>query len=191
MHCDGRSTSVSMYRSDVVATPASQFEDTRVLEEIKEKIGDEVESLTRELNVELPHRIEKAVELGDLRENAEYKSALERQEFVRARIGHLSRRLAELAKIDLNDMPEDRVGFGSKVRVHDLALDESDTYTIVAGDFIDFDAGHVSLESPIGRGLLGAREGDEVTVRLPAGERRLKIVELSTLPQQLAVDQGN
>lgn len=162
-----------------------------MLEEIKEKIGNEVESLTRELNVELPHRIEKAVELGDLRENAEYKSALERQEFVRARIGHLSRRLAELAKIDVDDMPADRVGYGSKVRVHDLALDESDTYTLVAGDFIDFDAGHVSLESPIGRGLLGAREGDEVTVRLPAGERRLRIVELSTLPQQLAGGEGN
>lgn len=161
-----------------------------MLEQDKEKIGAEVEALTRELHVELPQRIEKAVELGDLRENAEYKAALERQEFVRARIGHLSRRLAELAKINVDDMPADRVGFGSKVRVHDLGLDETVTYTIVAGDFIDFEAGHVSLESPIGRGLVGAREGDEVTVRLPAGERRFRIVELSTLPQQAAARQG-
>lgn len=157
-----------------------------MLEEIKDKIGAEVEALTTELNVELPHRIEKAVELGDLRENAEYKSALERQQFVQARIGQLVQRLSELAKINVDDMPMDRVGFGSKVSVHDLSLDEVFNYTIVAGDYIDLDAGHISLASPIGQGLLGARQGDEVEVALPAGQRRYRIVDLSTLPQQLA-----
>lgn len=156
-----------------------------MLEEIKEKIGAEVEALTTELNVELPHRIEKAVELGDLRENAEYKSALERQQFVQLRIGHLVQRLSELAKINVDDMPADRVGFGSTVKVRDLALDKTFSYTIVAGDYIDLDAGHISLASPIGQGLLGARKGEEVEVTLPAGKRRYRIVDLSTLPQQL------
>lgn len=156
-----------------------------MLEEIKEKIGAEVEALTTELNVELPHRIEKAVELGDLRENAEYKSALERQQFVQLRIGHLVQRLSELAKINVDDMPADRVGFGSTVKVRDLALDKAFSYTIVAGDYIDLDAGHISLASPIGQGLLGARKGEEVEVTLPAGKRRYRIVDLSTLPQQL------
>ncbi len=157
-----------------------------MLDEIKARITEEVEALTRELNVVLPDRIQKAVELGDLRENAEYKSALERQQFVQARIGHLAGRMAEISKINVADMPLDRAGFGSRLKVHDLALDTEVTFTIVAGDFIDLEAGHISLDSPIGRGLTGAREGDEVTVRLPAGERRFRVVELTTLPSQLA-----
>jgi len=156
-----------------------------MLDEIREKLEAEIETLTRELNVELPHRIEKAVELGDLRENAEYKSALERQQFVQARIGHLQKRMSELSKIDVTQMPADRVGFGSKIKVRDMALEEDVTFTIVAGDFMDLEAGHISLASPIGKGLLGAREGEEVAIELPRGERRFRVLELSTLPQQL------
>ena len=91
----------------------------------------------------------------------------------------------ELSKIDVDDLPYDRVGFGSRVEVHDPVLDEHVTFTIVAGDFIDLDAGHISMASPIGRGLLGSRKGEEVAVQLPVGERRFKIVDLVTLPQQL------
>ena len=156
-----------------------------MLDEIREKLEAEIEALTRELNVDLPHRIQKAVELGDLRENAEYKSALERQQFVQARLGHLSKRMSELSKIDISQMPSDRVGFGSKIKVRDMGLDEDVTFTIVAGDFMDLEAGHISMASPIGRGLLGAREGEEVSVELPRGERKFRILELSTLPQQL------
>ena len=156
-----------------------------MLEDIKTRISEEVDALTHELNIELPDRIKRAVELGDLRENSEYKSALERQQFVQARIGHLAWRMSELSKIDVDDVPADRVGFGSTVRVRNLATREETTFTIVAGDYIDLDAGHISLESPIGRGLLGARQGEDVSVRLPAGERRFRIVELQTLPQQL------
>ena len=157
-----------------------------MLDEIKTRISEEVETLTHELNVVLPDRIRKAVELGDLRENSEYKSALERQQFVQARIGHLAGRMAEVSKINVEDMPDDRVGFGSRIRARDLALDEVVTFTIVAGDFIDFEKGHISLDSPLGRGFLGAREGDHVAIWLPGGERRFEVVELTTLPQQLA-----
>jgi transcription elongation factor GreA len=158
-----------------------------MLDEIREKIGEELERLAHELNVLLPERIEKAVELGDLKENAEYKSALERQQFVQVRIGHLSHRLSELSKIDVKAMPLDRVGFGSRVEIHDIVMEEVSVLTIVAGDFMDLDGGEVSMASPIGRGLLGARKGEEVTIELPAGERRFKILDLVTLPQQLKV----
>ena len=156
-----------------------------MIDEIQAKISEEVEALTRELNVELPDRIRKAVELGDLRENSEYKSALERQQFIQARIGHLAGRMAEISKINVDEIPIDRAGFGSKLRVHDLALDREVTFTIVAGDYMDLEAGHISLDSPIGRGLLGSRQGDELTIQLPVGERRFKVLELTTLPRQV------
>lgn len=156
-----------------------------MLDDIKQRLEDELEKLQRELNFELPDRIQKAVELGDLRENAEYKSALERQQFVQARIGHLSKRMSELGKINVNDMPADRCGFGSKVTVLNVAMGQEDTFTIVAGDFMDLDSDQVSIASPIGRGLLGTQEGDEVSIQLPVGERQFKILSLVTLPQQL------
>ena len=156
-----------------------------MLEEIRSRIEDEITSLTHELNVELPIRIKTAMEHGDLRENAEFKAAKERQAFVEARLNHLTSRMTELSKIDPNQMAYDRVGFGSKVKIHDLGMDEEFTFTITAGDFIDLDAGQVSLASPIGQGLLGAKEGEEVTIQLPMGERQYKVLELSTLPQQM------
>jgi transcription elongation factor GreA len=156
-----------------------------MLDEIRERIEDEIASLMTELNVELPHRIEKAVELGDLRENAEYKSALERQQFVQARIGQLTKRMSDLSKIDVTEMPLDRVGFGSKIRIHDAFLDEERDITIVAGDFMDLDGGQVSIASPIGRGLMGAKEGQAVVIELPVGERKFKVLKLETLPMQL------
>jgi transcription elongation factor GreA len=161
-----------------------------MLDEIREKIGEELEQLAHELNILIPQRIEKAVELGDLRENAEYKSALERQQFIQVRIGHLTHRLSELSKIDVDAMPIDRVGFGSRVELHDLVLDEVSNITIVAGDFMDLDGEQVSMASPIGKGLLGAREGQEVTIELPVGERRFKVLKLVTLPEQLEVGKG-
>ena len=156
-----------------------------MIEEIRAKLEDEIAGLTHELNVELPGRIQKAVELGDLRENSEYKAALERQQFVQARLGHLTSRVAELSKIDVSDMPSDRVGFGSKVEIQDLALDERLSLTIVAGDYMSLDGDHVSMASPFGKGLLGARKDEEVVIQLPVGERRFKILELLTLPEQL------
>jgi len=156
-----------------------------MLEKIRSQIEDEITGLMHELHVDLPERIKIAREHGDLRENAEFKAAKERQGFVEARLNHLTTRMTELSKIDVKDMAYDKVGFGSTVTIHDIDLDEDFTFTITAGDFIDLDAGQVSLASPIGQGLLGAEEGEEVTIKLPAGARQYKIVELSTLPQQM------
>ncbi len=158
-----------------------------MLDEIRSRIEAEIGVLTHELQVELPERIRIAVEHGDLRENAEYKSALERQGFVGVRISHLQSRMSELSKIDVKAMPYDRVGFGSKVKVFNVAMDEEAEFAIVAGDFMDLDGGQVSMASPIGRGLLGAREGQEVTIALPVGDRVFKVLELTTLPQQLGL----
>jgi transcription elongation factor GreA len=156
-----------------------------MLDEIIEKLEDEVARLRHELNVELPERIKAAVELGDLRENADYKSALERQQFVQARLNHLTRRARELSNIDVANIPADRAGFGSWLKVREKSSKEEYEYTITAGDFMDLDAGHISMASPLAKGLMGSKEGDEVVVQLPAGERVLEVLELKTLPQML------
>jgi transcription elongation factor GreA len=156
-----------------------------MLDEIKQKIEDEIQRLHQELTVTLPIAIRRAVELGDLRENADYKSALERQQFVQARIGHLSQRLSELSRIDLKAIPVDRVSFGSRVKVRDLGSGHTSEYTIVSGDYIDLEAGHISMASPIGRALIGKRTGEEVAVQLPVGPRNYHILELTTLPQMV------
>lgn len=161
-----------------------------MLDEIREKIEGEILNLTQELTVDLPKRIKTALEHGDLRENAEFKAAKERQSFVEARLNHLTSRMTELSKIDVTQMVYDKVGFGSKVKILDVSLNEEFNFTITAGDFMDLDGGHVSLASPIGRGLLGAKEGEEVTIELPAGERQYKVLELATLPQQLEKADG-
>ncbi len=158
-----------------------------MLDEIKQRIEQEIEDLTHELNVELPERINKAVEHGDLKENSEYKFALERQGFVQARIGQLQMRMSELAKIDVAGMPMDRVGFGSKVKVRAVEADEVFDFTIVAGDFMDLDSGQVSMASPIGKGLTGAKEGETVVITLPMGERTYEVLELQTLPQMVGL----
>jgi transcription elongation factor GreA len=159
-----------------------------MLDEIRQKLDEEMGTLDHELTRDLPERIRKAVELGDLRENAEYKAALERQQFVQARMSHLSQRQSELSQIDVENLPVDRVGFGSKVSVEDLEMKEVHDFTIVAGDFMDLDGGQISLASPIGSGLLGARAGEELTITLPVGERRYRVVKLRTLPEQLGMD---
>ncbi|HUH11989.1 MAG TPA: GreA/GreB family elongation factor [Longimicrobiales bacterium] len=156
-----------------------------MLDQIREKIEQEIANLTHELKVVLPEAIKKAVELGDLRENADYKAALERQQFVQARLGHLTQRMQELSKIDVTQIPTDRAGFGSRLRVLDVEFDDEEVYTITAGDFIDLEAGHISMASPLGRAFLGSKPGEEVVAQLPAGERRFKILELTTLPQMV------
>ena len=156
-----------------------------MLDEIRVKIEAEIVRLSEELTRELPGRIKTAMEHGDLRENAEFKAAKERQAFVEARLNHLMSRMTDLSKIDVDHMAYDTVGFGSRVTIKDLELEEEFTFTITAGDFIDLDAGQVSLASPIGQGLLGGAKGEEVTVQLPRGNRRYRILDLTTLPQQL------
>jgi len=152
-----------------------------MIEELKAKLGAEVEILQRELNVTLPNEIRKAVELGDLRENSEYKAALERQQFVQARLGQLRQRLSKLAQIDIAQIPSDRVGLGSRVVVQDQQTSGRETYSLVFGDSVELEDGQCSMSSPIGKALVGKALGETAVIKLPAVTRRLTIVELRTI----------
>jgi transcription elongation factor GreA len=154
-----------------------------MIDELKQKLGAEVEKLQHELNVILPNEIRKAVELGDLRENSEYKAALERQQFVQARLGQLRQRLSKLSQIDMTQIPTDRVGLGSRVVVEDVKTNATEVYHLVFGDAEEFDAGHVTMSSPIGRALVGKQVGEIAYLKLPTATRQLKITELQTIHQ--------
>ncbi len=151
-----------------------------MIEALKQKLGQEVERLQHELNVVLPAEIRKAVELGDLRENSEYKAALERQQFVQARLGQLRQRLSKLSQIDLAQIPTDRVGLGSKVVVECQDTQALETYKLVFGED-ELEDGHVTMASPIGRALAGKAVGEQVFLKLPARTRRMRVVELVTI----------
>jgi len=156
-----------------------------MIEALKQKLGDEVEKLQHELNVTLPNEIRKAVELGDLRENSEYKAALERQQFVQARLCQLRQRLSKLSQVDVAQIPHDRIGLGSRVVVEDEATGVRESFALVFGD-AEFDEGQVSMASPIGRALVGKAVGDMAILKLPASVRRLKVIELATIHQPVA-----
>ena len=130
-----------------------------MIEALKQKLSDEVEKLQHELNVTLPNEIRKAVELGDLRENSEYKAALERQQFVQARLGQLRQRLSKLSQVDMTQIPHDKIGLGSRVVVQDETTGVRESYSLVFGD-AEFDEGQVSMASPIGKALVGKAVGD-------------------------------
>lgn len=152
-----------------------------MFEELIAKMAREVEKLSYELNVTLPNEIRKAVELGDLKENSEYKAALERQQFVQARLGQLTQRVTKLANIDVAQISADRVGLGSRVVVEDETSKTRESYELVFGDAGELQDGHVTMGSPIGRALQGKAVGEQAILKLPTRVRRLVIVELVTI----------
>jgi transcription elongation factor GreA len=151
------------------------------LKAVRAKLEAELHALERELNIELPREIKTAVAMGDLRENAEYHAALDRQRFVRARIGQLRGRLSELGTMNLNNIPKDRVGLGSTILLIDLEVDVEITYELVIPEMADLEKGLVSIASPIGRGLIGKKDGDTVAIVVPSGTKRFEIVEVKTI----------
>lgn len=159
-----------------------------MLRAVRDKLEGELRALERELNVELPREIKTAVAMGDLRENAEYHAALERQRYVRARIGQLRTRLSELATLNLDRIPKDRVGLGSTIVLLDLDSDEEVTYELVIPEMSDLDKGLISTASPIGKGLLGKQVEDAVTIVVPSGNKKFEILELRTLHDKAEAD---
>ena len=160
-----------------------------MIREMREKLGREIDQLSHELNILLPQAIAQAVELGDLRENSEYKAALERQQFVQARLGQLHQRLNQLSQLANTEAPTDRVGLGSRVTVLDLDTQDTDEYTVVLAEMMDIDAGHISLASPLGRALSDKKVGEEVSLRLPTASRRLRVTKLITVHQTEGAEQ--
>ncbi len=153
------------------------------MEELIKKLEAEIAALDTEFRVELPREILRAREYGDLSENAEYHAAKERQAWVNARLAQLKGRLREISMIDMSTIPKDRVGLGSKVVVLDTSKDERITYKLVTSEDVDVAKGLISTASPIGRGLLGKRVGDEIKINIPGGVREMEIVELLTIHQ--------
>jgi transcription elongation factor GreA len=150
-------------------------------ERLIKKFEDEIQTLDRELKLELPKEIKRARELGDLRENAEYHAALDRQRFVQARIGQLQRRLSELGTMSLDRIPKDRVGLGSTIVLVDLDGDVEVTYELVIPEMADLEKGLISAASPIGRGLLGRKDGETVVIEVPSGKKRFDIITITTI----------
>lgn len=159
-----------------------------MIESLKAKLGEEVEKLQFELNVTLPAEIRKAVEHGDLRENSEYKAALERQQFVRARLGQLRQRLSKLASIDMAQIPRDKAGLGSRITVKDKATGKHETYHLVFGDALELQEMHVTMASPIGRAMLDKKTGDTVVLKLPTLTRTFEVVTLVTIHEVKETD---
>ncbi|HMM78520.1 MAG: transcription elongation factor GreA [Acidobacteria bacterium] len=151
------------------------------MEAIKKKLQGELDELEQELHFKLPKEIQKAREFGDLRENAEYKAAMERQSIVQARIAQIRQRMSEVESIDLSKIPQDRVAYGSLVVLFDLDKEEKIRYKLVTSEESDPDNGLISTVSPIGQALMGREEGDEVKVKTPNGFRNFEISRLTTI----------
>src|SRR3954467_14797629 len=147
---------------------------------ILKRFNDELSALERELKVELPKEIQRAREYGDLRENAEYKAAKERQEIVNARIAMLKKRVGEIAMINMDRIPHDRAGFGSTVH---LRAESGDTviYQLVMPEEADAEKGMISTSSPIGRAILNKEAGDEIKVVTPNGARKFELIKVITI----------
>ncbi len=147
---------------------------------ILKRFNEEIAALERELKFELPQEIKRARELGDLRENAEYKAAKERQEIVNARIAMLKKRVGEISLINLDRIPRDRAGFGSTVHLREPS-GEMIVYQLCMPEDADADKGQISTSSPIGRAILNKEEGDEIKVTTPAGMRTFELVKVITI----------
>ena len=144
------------------------------------KFEDEIQQLEKELKTELPQEIKRARELGDLRENAEYQAAKERQRLVESRISLLKKRVSEISLMNFDKLPHDKVGFGSTVHLKD-PNGQVTIYQLVMPEDADVEQGMISTASPIGRALINKEEGDEVTVTTPNGSKRFEVVKLLTI----------
>lgn len=154
------------------------------MEHAKKQLEEKIIALERELRDELPKALQKAIELGDLRENAEYHSAKDRQAYVTAELAQLRQRLAALSMIDLSKIPTDRVSYGSTVELYDIDNDTQVTYRLVSVEESDVNKGLISTTSPIGKSLMGKQEGDEVEIQTPRGIRNYEVLSFKTLHER-------
>ena len=148
-------------------------------EKILKRFEEELLALDRELHLELPKEIQRARELGDLRENAEYHAAKERQGYVNARMAMLKRRMSEIALMNMDRIPHGKAGFGSTVTIRER--DAEIVYQLVMPEDAEAEKGLISTSSPIGRAILNKEEGDEVAVSTPNGTRKFEIIKLITI----------
>jgi len=153
--------------------------------DIKQKLQGELDELESELRVHLPKEIKRALEFGDLRENSEYRAALDRQNVVKARIVELRQRISEIASIDLSKISRNKAGYGSTLVLFDSEKDEEVTYRLVTPEESDPENGLISTTSPVGKSLMGKEEGDEVVVPTPADARHFEARRLTPIHNQM------
>ena len=151
---------------------------------LKEIIEGELKVLERELRIELPQEIKKAVAMGDLRENAEYHAALERQRLVQSRVGQLKQRLSELSLIRYDQVPKDKIGLGSWFKALDVEEDREVEFEIVMEGMGNPIEGKIAISSPLARGFVNKKTGDEVTISVPSGKKSYEIVEFKTVHER-------
>jgi transcription elongation factor GreA len=149
-------------------------------DQLLKKLQGEITALDRELKTDLPQEIKRARELGDLRENAEYHAAKERQSFVQARLAMLQKRFATVAMMNLDRLPRDKAALGSTVHLREGGGGEV-IYQLVMPEDADAEKGLISTSSPIGRAIVGKEAGDEVIVQTPIGRRTFEVTRLVTI----------
>ena len=157
---------------------------------VVKRLRKEMETLRRELNVELPKELERARAHGDLSENAEWAMAKQRQEFLRARLNNLEARVPELSMINIESIPRDTVGLGSKVELEDLDDGVCAEYEIVVPEEVDGAQNRISLSSPLGRALIGKASDDEIDVQTPKGKRAYLVRKLVTIHSLITAEDG-
>ncbi|HWQ68994.1 MAG TPA: transcription elongation factor GreA [Patescibacteria group bacterium] len=155
------------------------------IEALLDELRQEFNKLDREFRLEIPKKIQVARELGDLRESGEYETIKDRQGFVKARMAFLQQRIAEISKIDLRQIPKDRVALGSTVHLIDEESGEESVYTLVFPELMDSARGWISVASPIGRSLIGKQAGDRVVMNTPGGTKAFEMMKLQTLHESL------
>jgi len=148
---------------------------------IVSKLKEELKKVERELRVDVPQALKEAAAHGDLRENAEYDAAKNRQSFLQARASHLSSRIHLLSSVELDSIPKDKAGFGSKVWLEDLDSGTEVVYELVTPEEVDARNGKISLSSPVGKALLNKAEGDDIEMRLPTGVKDYELTRLETI----------
>jgi transcription elongation factor GreA len=149
-------------------------------DQLLKKLQGQISALDRELKMELPKEIKRARELGDLRENAEYHAAKERQSFVQARLAMLQKRFATVAMMNLDRLPHDKAALGSTVYLQEQNGGEV-VYQLVMPEDADAEKGLISTSSPIGKAIVGKEAGDEVVVQTPVGRRTFELTRLVTI----------
>jgi transcription elongation factor GreA len=157
---------------------------------VVKRLRKEMENLKRELTIELPKELERARAHGDLSENAEWAMAKQRQEFLRARLNNLEARIAELSTINLDSIPRETVGLGSRVELEDLDEGGTMEYEIVVPEEVDGAQNRISLSSPLGRSLIGKGADDDIEVHTPKGRRSYMIKKLVTIHELLTQENG-
>ncbi|MBI2884459.1 MAG: transcription elongation factor GreA [Candidatus Methylomirabilis oxyfera] len=155
------------------------------IEALLDELRQEFNKLDREFRQEIPKKIQAARELGDLRESGEYETIKDRQGFVKARMAFLQQRIAEISKIDLRQIPKDRVALGSTVHLIDEESGAETVYTLVFPELMDSARGWISVASPIGRSLIGKQAGDRVVMNTPGGTKAFEMMKLQTLHENL------